>query len=197
MSGALTVTVEPVAEPVGLEEMKDYLRVDASDEDALITSLLIAARQYCEAKTKWSFVTQTLRYTLDDWPNEETIELPQPFNDTTTFSVTYYTEGSTSGTVLGSTNYWVDAESNPGRVVLRSGQYWPSGALRSANAVQIVFEAGYGGQGDVPEGVRMAIKLLVGHWYANREAVLTGTISKPIEFGVDSLLSPFTSPYIA
>jgi len=41
----------------------------------------------------------------------------------------------------------------------------------------------------VPEKVKSAIKLLVGHWYKNREAVVTGTVPRPLEMAVQSLLS--------
>lgn len=197
MSGSLVVVTQPVNEPVGLGEMKDYLRVDHSDEDALITSLIVAARQHCESRAKRSFVTQTLRYSLDEWPCGEELTLPQPFNDTTSLAVKYYTSGSSASATWGSSNYWVDADADPGRIVLRQNANFPTYDLRSARAIEITFEAGYGGQGDVPEGVRMAVKLLVGHWYANREAVITGTISKEIEFGVSALLSPHTGAYIA
>lgn len=193
----INVTSDPVAEPVALAEMKDYLRVDSSDEDALITGMIISAREYCETYTKRTFVTQTSRYTLQEWPDGDTIEMPQPINDTTGLTVTYYASGSTSGTLLGSTTYWVDADSKPGRVVRKNNLSWPTTTLRSAKAIEVSFESGYGGQGDVPEGVRLAIKFLVGHWYANREAVVVGTISKSIEFGVHALLGPFVVPYIA
>lgn len=36
--------------------------------------------------------------------------------------------------------------------------------------------------------VEQAILLLVGHWYANREAVVTGTISTAVPLAVDRLL---------
>lgn len=38
--------------------------------------------------------------------------------------------------------------------------------------------------------VEQAVLLLVGHWYANREAVVTGTISTAIPLAVDRLLWP-------
>ena len=50
---------------------------------------------------------------------------------------------------------------------------------------------------DVPEGpeqmaltddVKQAILLLVGHWYANRESVVVGTISAEVPMGVPALL---------
>lgn len=36
--------------------------------------------------------------------------------------------------------------------------------------------------------VEQAILLLVAHWYANREAVVTGTIASQVQLGVDRLL---------
>ena len=52
------------------------------------------------------------------------------------------------------------------------------------------FVAGYGDEElDMPETTVQAIRLLVGHWYENREAVSsTGAIPKEVPFGVMSLL---------
>ncbi len=59
------------------------------------------------------------------------------------------------------------------------------------NAITITFSTGYGDPEDVPDGIKLAMLLLVDHWWSNRSAVITGTISKPMEFAVDSLLTPF------
>ena len=37
--------------------------------------------------------------------------------------------------------------------------------------------------------------MLVSHWYENREAVLTGTVSKEVELGVSSLLAMLETEY--
>ncbi|MCW5861278.1 MAG: head-tail connector protein, partial [Caldilineales bacterium] len=51
--------------------------------------------------------------------------------------------------------------------------------LRELNAIHIRFEAGYGAASAVPTRYKQALKLLVGHWYENREAILaTGAIPK-------------------
>lgn len=42
-------------EPVTLEEAKLYLRVGHDDEDALISDLIVAAREYCETYTEQEY----------------------------------------------------------------------------------------------------------------------------------------------
>jgi uncharacterized phiE125 gp8 family phage protein len=71
---------------------------------------------------------------------------------------------------------------------LRAGT-WPAN-LDDQNAVTVTWWAGYGTSGaSVPAAIRHAMLMLVGHWYdGSRSGVLTGSISKEIEFGVKSLL---------
>ena len=60
-----------------------------------------------------------------------------------------------------------------------------------ADAVTITYRAGYGdAAGDVPAPLRQAILLLVGHWYAQREAVGPSRYVR-IPFGVMALSAPY------
>jgi hypothetical protein len=54
--------------------------------------------------------------------------------------------------------------------------------------VQITYLAGYGGAASVPKPAVHAIKMLVGHWYANREAI--GSVGQNVPLGVHALLEP-------
>ncbi len=67
---ALINVVPPLVEPVSLAELKDFLRVDPSDtsNDAVISSLGTAARQWSEVYTQRRFVTQTWQLALDWFP---------------------------------------------------------------------------------------------------------------------------------
>lgn len=182
----IKVITAPVLEPVTLAEAKAQCRIDVATEDALITSYISAARRLCERIDWRAYLTQTLEVWLDDWPSGDVLTIPRPPLQSVT-SVKYYDEDNVEAT-FPSASYYVDTVSEPGRVVLNSDYDWPSVTLRPVNAVVVRFVAGWTSAANVPETIKQAVLLVVGHWYEDREAVLVGMVSKSIEFGVKNLL---------
>jgi uncharacterized phiE125 gp8 family phage protein len=163
--------------------------VDISDDDSYIQNLVSSAREWCEQYLDRTLINTQWTMRLDSFPYE--IELPRPpiaTSGTTTAVALTYTLGDDSTATLSTTAYRVDRHSTPGVVrQLRAGT-WPAN-LDDYNAVAVTWWAGYGASGtSVPAAIRHAILMLVGHWYESRSSVLTGSISKEIEFGVKSLL---------
>lgn len=166
----LRLVTAPTAEPVSLTETKLHLRVDVTADDALIERLITTAREYCEMVTRRALVTQTWRLWLDTWP--DIVALPKsPLASVTT--ITYRNAAGIEATVPGST-YVVDADSDPGVVMLATGAAWPGVALYQVNPIAITFVAGYGNAAAVPTWAKQAILMLVGYWYENRESALIG-----------------------
>jgi uncharacterized phiE125 gp8 family phage protein len=157
-----------------------------SAEDILLTNLIKAAREYCENFQGRSYITQTWDLLLDDWPDEDYIKVPYP-PLVSVSSVKYYDTDSTEAT-MDSGDYYVDTYAEPGRIVLGYGESWPSTTLRPANGVIVRFVAGYGAAASVPQCVKQAMLMLIGHWYENRESTLTGQINDEIKFAVHALL---------
>lgn len=187
---ALKLIVPPTAEPLTQAEAKTHLRIDAdipSDDNYISTVLIPAAREYCESFQNRSYITQTWELWLDAWPNKEYIRIPRPPLQAIT-SVKHYGTDNAENT-MATADYFVDTKSEPGRLVLAYGKSWPSTTLRPANGVCITFTAGYGDAATaVPKKVGQAMRLLIGHWFENREAAITGAISREIEFAVHNLL---------
>lgn len=186
---SLTRATPPAVEPVSVSEAKAHLRVDISDDDSYISTLITAAREWCEQYVDRTLINTQWTMRLDSFPYE--IELPRPpiaMSGTATAVSLTYTLGDDSTATLSTTAYRVDRNSTPGVVrQLRAGT-WPAN-LDDYNAVAVTWWAGYGASGtSVPAAIRHAILMLVGHWYESRSSVLTGSISKEIEFGVKSLL---------
>lgn len=196
----LTLQTAPTEEPISLTEAKLHCRVFVDDENALITSLIIAARQHVEAFTHRALVTQSWDYKVDGFPCDgQPIWLPlAPLlaSSPGTAPVVTYTDQNGDSQTWASSYYTVDAPTGPyprkGRIFLNYGQVYPM-ARSIQNAVQVRFSCGYGAAAAVPDAIKAGMKLLIAHWYANREAVNVGNIVTPIPQTIDALLWPFKS----
>ena len=186
---ALILVTGPDVEPVSKAEAKLHCRVDISDDDDLITALIVAARELCETITQRALITQTWDLVMDDWPGGDVLSLPlAPLQSITSIS---YTDEDGNSDTFSADNYVTDTESQPGRAALKSTASWPSTTLQEIAGVRVRFVAGYGDAGsDVPQSIRQAMLLLIGHWYEQREAIVTsGAVPQEVPFAVQALLA--------
>lgn len=195
----LIQTTPPAAEPLTLAEAKAHLRVDddVNEDDAMIASLIVAAREYAEVYTGRALITQEWQYVMDEFPRRHLygeripheFRLPKPKLQSVQ-SITYTANDGTP-TTLDPAMYVVDTASIVGRIALAHGQWWPD-ALRQANAVTVAFTCGYGDAAAVPAGIKQAMLLCIGSWYENRESVIVSVgraLVSEVPFTVDALLS--------
>lgn len=181
--GATTITLNKNATATATAVNLTFTSAEASaGEDTLLTALIVAAREYCEAYQNRAYLTQTIEMSLDGWPAFP-VEIPRPPLASVT-SIKYYDTANTEYTLAG-TSYFVDADSDPGRIALAYGASLPTTTLREIGAVKIRYAAG---GATVPQRVKQSMLLLIGYWYENREAALSGKTSAEIEFSVRALL---------
>lgn len=180
------VTVPPTWEPVAIVEARAQCRVIDTSEDLYIAGLIKAAREHCEKIHGFAYSARTMELWLEEWPDCDEIRLPHP-PLVSVASVKYYGTDDTEYT-LPATDYYVDTIGEPGQIHTRYLKTWPTTVLRDYNAVCITYTCGYATPDDVPETIKLAIKLLVGHWFENREDSVTGTVNRTIENGVARLL---------
>jgi uncharacterized phiE125 gp8 family phage protein len=193
---AIRLITPPAAEPITLTEAKAHLRVDHTEDDALISAIIEASRVYCEQYTGRAFVTQTWEEVIDLFPeNEIMIPLP-PLQSVTSIK---YDDGGGVEQTLSLTEYEVDTVSQPGWVVPATGG-WPSSVFEGINSVRIRFVAGYNPGTDspidlaanVPQSLKAAILLHVGQLYDQREDIVVGTIVNRVPTGgIEHLLRQF------
>jgi uncharacterized phiE125 gp8 family phage protein len=176
------VSVGPTVEPVSVEELKAHSRVDHNHEDAKIADYLQAARVFLEKDTRRAFCTQTRVLYLDYLPAHIVLDVA-PIQSIT--SITYYDSLNTQQT-LASTVYESDIYAEPAIIRPAFGQTWPTTYDRFS-AVAVTYVAGYGLASAVPQDAKQAIRMLAASWLENSENILTGTISKEIEFSYSAL----------
>lgn len=160
------------------------IAVYASD-DTLLTGLIQAAREYAEGYQNRALCTQTWELVLDDWPNDKYVEIPKPPLQSVT-DIKYKDTAGVEAT-WAVTNYIIDIDSFLGRVVLAYGCSWPTTSLYPVGGIRIRFVAGYGLAASVPQTTKMALLLLIGHWYEQREGVSERPMSE-VPFAVKALL---------
>lgn len=182
------VSVKPTVEPVVLSEAKSHMNIDAlfTDDDTLITSLIVVAREFVEDYIRRALMTQTLVARHNGFPN--CIKLERP-NVKSVTSVQYIDTAGDLQT-LATSVYDVDLYSTPNRITLAYGQTWPSTQTGVPNTVVITYVTGETTSANVPPTIRHAILMLIGHLYENREATSTLTI-KDIPFSIVALLQHY------
>ncbi len=167
-------------------------------EDPYLISLRQSAREYVESFCRRALLTQTWDYKLDAFPPDGcAIELPlSPVSSVTSVS---YVDTNGDSQTWSSSLYQTDLPSGPKAVRARIqpaySQYYPV-ARTQMNAVTVRFVAGYGAAASsVPSSMKSGMKLLIAHWYEQREAVAVGVgigvISVPST--IDALLLPYRS----
>lgn len=186
---SLTIDTAPTVEPVTLTDLKDQLRITTTDEDSYLTALITAARRNVEHILGRSLITQTWNLYLDNFPASANtpISLLKPPLQSVTW-VKYWDNNDTEQTWT-SSEYVVDTDNICGLVYPDRTYNWPS-VRDFPKAVNIKFVAGYGLAVDVPQDIKQAILLIIGHLERNREHT-TGMTLNEIPMGANAILAPY------
>lgn len=156
-------TVPPGAEPLTLADCKAHLRIAHESEDDLLGGLIRAAREEVELQTGVAMIDQDWRLALDAWPPSGIVTLARhPVKQI--LSVTLHgADGEAAA--LAPSAYRLDGLSRPARLWVETR---PAPGV-PLNGIEIDFRAGFGEAGtDVPDLLKRAMLLLVGHWYELR-----------------------------
>lgn len=162
----LILLAGPAEEPVTLADARAQLRLDGTEENALVTALIAAARAALEAETRRALMTQSWRLVLDAWP-QGAVRLPlAPLQAVIAVAI-----AGADGTMstLDPESYDVAPAGDAPRLMPKAGAAWPQPALR-LGGIAIDFTAGYAGAEEVPPPLRQALLMLVAHWFEDREA---------------------------
>ena len=163
---AWKVTTAPATEVWTLSEVKNYLKVDTSADDTLITTLLQSAREVAERYLNQALITQTITEKLDRLSNPTIYLSVSPVMSVSSFQ---YADSQNTTQTYNASNYIVDTFDKPARLSLAYGKTWPT-LYGNINDVTITYTAGYGSTAaSVPMQIRQAILMMIADSYDNRE----------------------------
>lgn len=170
-------------EPLALDEVKKALHVAAAlhDHDEDIEELIIAVRKEAETLIGAPIISTVTTQYWDKWPTGET-DLdwwdgvrdgaigagdPQelvlkPGNLISVTSLALYGEDDEKQEIP-TTVYFSDIYSDQNRLVLRSGQSWPTSignvlSMRTANGIEAIYTLGWASRAATPKDLRERMK---------------------------------------
>lgn len=191
---ALIQTVAPTSEPLTLAEVKQHLNIDITNDDNLLTGLIVSARHQAENYMKRQLMPATFQYITRDFPCSTCdIELMRPPLSTLSSNVVVeYVDNTNSTNTLGATVYTVDYDRDPGRIYPSFNNEWPSNVASDyRKGVKITYKSGYVSRNAVPQPIKQWMLQRIGSWYEHREELTPDTFNRlPMDFTM-GLLDPF------
>tara|TARA_R100000655_G_scaffold87238_1_gene127389 strand:+ start:5677 stop:6255 length:579 start_codon:yes stop_codon:yes gene_type:complete len=169
------------------DQMKTFLKVDTTADDTLIDNLVQAATESCQIYTNRYFIDTVVIQYADNWNGIRNL-YKSPVDSVA--HIKYY-DNDDSLQTWASSDYIIDNSLQPARVALAVDKSFPTISKR-INAIEVKYTVGYGtASTDVPEGIRTAIALTCGNWYANRQSVITGRTATELPLSSQYLLDQY------
>jgi uncharacterized phiE125 gp8 family phage protein len=189
MKGALMTPLAlgpPAIEPVTLAEARQFLRLDQTDEDALLATLITAARLMIEAASGRCLIEQPWRIVLDRWPAGGEIRLPLSPLLRIDAARVYDVLGAAQA--VAGASLTLDRAADP-PVIRLTGEVPEIG--RTHGAIEIDIAAGYGATAAaVPAPLRQAVLRLAARWFEQRGDV-AGRDAQALPAAIAALVAPF------
>lgn len=171
----------PTAEPVDIGAARSQCRVGPTDDayDSDLSRLIKVARDHVEKYCDMRFARRMIVLECDSFADLSA--LPEaPLKAVVAIK---YRGSDGQKQTLPTSVYRRSGDRFAPSISLKRNQSWPM--TDPGSRIEVVGVYG----GDAPESVQHAMLMLIGHWFAVREAVNIGNITSEIPMGVDALLS--------
>lgn len=179
----------PSQDLLDLADVKAHLRIEHPDDDALLSSLILAAQSHLDGRDGImgrALVNQVWRSELNAWPPSGHV-LPLP--DVSSCAVSYFDAQNVLRAVAASDVRIIEKVSGSA-IEFDVGFSFPDLYPR-LDAIRFDMTCGYGPEAsDVPADIRQAARMMIAAWHANPEGVMAGQVQElPVPAGVMILLA--------
>lgn len=162
------LVTSPAQEPLSVDEAKLQASITQHDDNLLIAAYIRSAREAGQNFLNRAFFTQTWKLQLAWFDDVIWLPMAAPLQSTPTPpTVQYYDENGTLQT-LATTYYDVDTTSEPGRIVRKPNQTYPSVQSDRLRPVIITYVCGWSTVDDIPEPIKQGMRVYVAALDADR-----------------------------
>lgn len=172
----LARTVAATVAAVSVQDATDHLRVTGTDEAYLIGRLVAAATEAVGEMAGRVMATETWAMSVASASGD--LALPKSPVQAVT-AISYYDSADTVQ-AANVADFYLFKDDDKAVLRPKPGKAWPLTSARE-DAITVTFTAGYV---KLPDALRYAVLLMVGHLYRNREAV--GEAMEILPLGVEA-----------
>lgn len=173
----------PSGNVVNIATLAAHLRIDARDEDDVLSDLLSDAVAAVQDYTRRVLLTQTWDQYYDDFADPLILAV-QPVESVTLIT---YTDSNGSSQTLATSVYELGSEDGAPVVRRKHNEDWPV-TRDHKDVVKVRYVAGYGDPADVPESLAKAVRVHAAWNHRHREG-------EALPDGFYHLLAPYKVRY--
>tara|TARA_Y100000310_G_scaffold318172_1_gene371904 strand:- start:47 stop:640 length:594 start_codon:yes stop_codon:yes gene_type:complete len=189
MSLLYTTITGPINPAVSVDDCKLDLRIESSFtlDDDLILSYINASSKLASEITGRKLISETIKYSIESAESNGGVTLP--FNPVSSVTEIQYFDTDNVSQALDVNDFYLYNFDDKSVLCPKEGIVWPTVNDRR-DAINITFVAGYGlNSSDIPVTITRAIRLLVTHYYENRNNSVLGMSVTEIPFSIETLLN--------
>ncbi len=172
-------------EPLTLEEVKSYLRVEGDEDNADLVERIVAAREIAEDVNGHIYGVKGFELSLDAFPDGP-LQLKAPL--VSVESVSYKDSAGQDHSLTAGIDFIVDTKKEPGIILPTYGKTWPSFTPWPSSSVTVQFTAGYTTD-ECPESIQQGMLLLISAWNEGRIPFEVGHIVNELPYAVTALFT--------
>lgn len=178
---------------IELDDAKDHLRLLEDDFDVEVQRAISAASAYLDVDSD-GFGGLSFPLVNQQWSSRARGFIPSvlrlPFSRITAIDEIRFISPEGAAETVAPDHYIKVKSGRDTLIHLLSGKVWPSVADRP-DAVDVRFTAGFEDVDSVPGDIKSAARLLIGHFFHNREAAAAGDVPQEIALGVERLVGRY------
>lgn len=178
--GYYVETTAPTKDILSIQDARRHCKIDDTLSDIELQSFLWAALVKIQEDMRLSILPRTMTAYFDGFSDP----LKLIWGPLAAVSSVKYFDADDAEQTVSASDYYVASYTNA-RFKIVPKTSWPATKDGRPNSVIVEFTCGYAA---VPENIKQAARLLVGHYYENREAVIVGTIGSELPMAYNSLV---------
>tara|TARA_R110000787_G_scaffold56398_2_gene129667 strand:- start:134 stop:712 length:579 start_codon:yes stop_codon:yes gene_type:complete len=178
-------TTEAAQPAVSVCDLQGQVSLDDSSYDDLLEAYELSARQYIETQTGRILTLVSYTLYMNTFPD---LEFYFPNGPVITIDSIEYLVSDVWTTVPAATYKLGRGNLMPQDLKLKVSQSWPTDVDAEEESIRINYTVGA-----VNQLANQAIKLMVAHWFENREAVVVGMAVNELPMAVQSIIRSLKS----